>query len=108
VLGQLRQYEKSLEAILKAKELCPKEMQDNIDYLLKAAKSRVDQMHRQAVDAAWKFVEKEGKAKEHLKESASVASDGEAWVVTFKKTGVKSETSSVKVNKKTLAASWGK
>ena len=40
-LGAAKKYQQSLDAALKAKELCGPELQSNIEFLIKAAKSRL-------------------------------------------------------------------
>ncbi len=104
VYGILRQYEKAYDSVCKARKFCGKEQQANIDFLMKAAKSRVQQQLDNATKAAWALLEENGTAKDYLRESADVVSDGAAYQVTFKPSGSK-EAAVIRVDKATGKAS---
>ena len=98
--GMTKQYEKAYDAVCKARKFCSKEQQNNIDFLMKAAKSRVQQQLDNAVKAAWSLLESNGIAKDYLRESADIVSDGDAYQVTFKPSGSK-EAAVIRVDKAT-------
>ncbi len=100
VYGILKQYEKAYDAACKARKFCAREQQANIDFLMKAAKSRVQQQLDNAVKAAWALLEQNGSAKDFLRESGDVISDGDAYQVTFKPSGSK-EAAVIRVEKAT-------